>query len=73
MTGTSTATNGTTNGNDWQGMTTTGTSDHFGWFFFFFFFQIREELIIKYPKDNSLIIEEDLWWRAIELTIETSP
>ena len=48
-------------------MTTSDTtSDHFG---FFFFFLIREEPILKYPKENSLNIEEELWWRPIELKI----
>ena len=60
------------NGNEWhnelQRMT---TSDHFG-YFSGVFFQIRGEATTKHPKENSLNLEEDLWWRPIELRAETS-
>ena len=54
-------TSGTTSDNEWQRvttiMTTNGTtSDNDS----FPFFRIREEPTTKHPKENSLILEEDL-------------
>ena len=70
--------NGTTSDNEWQQVAASDNewqrvvqrmtaSDHFS------FFQEREEPTTKHPKENSLIIEEDLWRRPIELRAETSP
>ena len=54
----------TTNDNEWQGVTILTN---------FSFFQIREEPTTKYPKENSLNIEEGIWRMVIELRAETSP
>ena len=72
------ATSGTTSDNEWQRMTTKGTASDNEWqrvtsLATFSFFQIREEPTTKYPKENSLNFEEDLWRRPIELRAETSP
>ena len=34
---------------------------------------ITSDHFTKHPKENSLNIEEDLWWRPMELRAETSP
>ena len=69
----------TTNDKEWQRMTTSGTtSDNecqrvtIPANFSFSFFQIKEEPSTKHPKENFLILEEDLWRRPIELRAETS-
>ena len=46
-----------TSDNEWQRVTISAN---------FSFFQIREKPTTKHPKENSLIIEEDLWKRLID-------
>ena len=53
----------TTNDNEWQRVTISTNIS---------FFQIREEPTTKYPKENSLTIEEGIWRMVIELRAETS-
>ena len=50
--------------NEWCGTTISAN---------FSIFQIREESTTKHHKENSLIIEEDLWRKPNELRAETSP
>ena len=55
----------TTNDNEWQWMRVTISAN-------FSFFQIRENPTTKHSKEKPLNLEEDLWWRHIELRAETS-
>ena len=77
-------TSGTTSDNDWDEwqrmtrVTTSSTKNDSEWQRViisanFSFFQIREEPTTKYPKENPLKIEKELWRRPIELRPETSP
>ena len=63
-----------TSDKEWQGVTTSGTTNVNEWPFqlIFLFFQIKEEPTTKHPKENFLNLEEDLWTRLIELRAETS-
>ena len=55
----------TTNDNEWQRVAISANS---------FFFRIREESTTKHPKENPLILKEDLEEkRDIELRAEQSP
>ena len=54
----------TMNDNEWQRVTISSN---------FSFFQIREEPTTKFPKENSLNLEEHLSRRPIELRAETTP
>ena len=48
----------TTSDNEWQQMTT--NDNEWSFWIIFFFFRIREEPITMHPKENSLIIKENL-------------
>ena len=68
----------TTNDNKWQRVTTSDNEWYNEWQQVtisgnFSFFQVREEPTTKHPKENFLIIEEDLWRRLIELGAEANP
>ena len=77
---------GTTSDNKWQRVvqrvTTSGTANDNEWYnewqrvailANFSFFQIREEPTTKYPKENSLNLEEDLCRSSIEIRAEKIP
>ena len=67
-------TSGTTNDNEWQQMTKSDNEwQRVAISANFSFSQIREEATIKHPKESSLNIKENLWRRPIELRAETSP
>ena len=54
----------TTNDKEWQRVVQRVTANDYEWplRLIFLFFQIREEPTTKHPQENSLNLEEDLWF-----------